>query len=145
VEPSVKDSSLRVFVSHSSPDFAGTLRREFAGASVSALRHNIAVVDNMHRVLAEDACQDSFYWYTSATADQRVQRELNLASLLRLIDVIRAGLRLVLIRVLSALSRRPAAINFALTLLASARCFGHRGESGDFVLPALASISVVTG
>ena len=45
----------------------------------------------------------------------------------------------------SALSRRPDAINYALTLLASARCFGHRGESGDFVLPALASISIVTG
>jgi hypothetical protein len=64
---------------------------------------------------------------------------------LRLVDRLRATLRLVLIRVLSALSRRPAARSFVLVLLAASRCFGRRAEPSDHALPALISMSVVTG
>src|ERR1700758_4735366 len=42
---------------------------------------------------------------------------------LRLIDGIRSPLRLMLIRVLGALSCRPEALNFLLQLLAAVRCF----------------------
>jgi len=65
--------------------------------------------------------------------------------LLRLIDGIRTVLRLILIRVLSALSRCPDAINIILVILASSRHFGHRTEPDDHPLPVLTSISVVTG
>jgi hypothetical protein len=147
VGPSV-DSSPRVFNAHSAllktvyPAVVETPR----AAGVDALRHTIVSLDQLRRDLTEgDGWVSVYFLDDPTTADQWVQRELNLACLLRLIDLLRAGLRLVLIRVLSGLSRRPGAINFALALLASARCFGHRGESGDFALPALASISVGTG
>jgi hypothetical protein len=65
--------------------------------------------------------------------------------LLRLINGIRAILRLMLIRVLSALSRCPDAINAVLLLLAASRCFGYRTEPGDCVPPVLTSKSVVIG
>jgi hypothetical protein len=64
---------------------------------------------------------------------------------LRLVDRIRAILRLMLIRVLSSRSRRPTALNFILVLLAASRCFGHRSEPSDHALPALTSMSAVTG
>ncbi len=54
----------------------------------------------------------------------------------RLIDVVRAVLRLVLIRVLSALARCPAALDFVQLLLAALRCFGLRTEPGDYALPS---------
>lgn len=116
-------------------------------ASVSSLRHNIAALDQLRGDLAEDALQETFWWVSTTTdgTDPRIKRKLNLANLLRLVDSIRADLRLVLTRVLSALSHRSHTVNFVLVLLASARRFGHRSESGDFVLPAFASISVVTG
>ena len=117
-------------------------------ASVRSLRRDIAALDQLHSDLAEDAPQDScypLYRFLVEDVEQRIQRKLNLADLLRLVNLIRSDLRLVLIRILSVLSRRPNAVSFALMLLASARCFGHRGESGDFVLPALGSISVGTG
>ncbi len=106
-------------------------------------RRDISGLDSLRSVLFEflEASQTD-----SNLISSNAQRELNsLANLLRLVDSIRADLRLLLIRVLNALSRRPDARSFVLVLLASARCFGHRGESGDFVLPAFASISVVTG
>ncbi len=65
--------------------------------------------------------------------------------MLRLVDGIRSTLRLMLIRVLGALSRRPNALGFGLVLLAIARCFGHRGEPDDDVLPVRMPISVVIG
>jgi hypothetical protein len=65
--------------------------------------------------------------------------------LLRLIDGARAILRLILIRVLSALAHPPDVINVALVLLAASRCFGHRSDPSDHTLPVLTSMSVVTG
>jgi len=65
--------------------------------------------------------------------------------LLRLVDSIRSALRLALIRVVSALSRRPNAHCFGLALLAIARRFGHRGEPDDYVLSAFKPITVVIG
>lgn len=65
--------------------------------------------------------------------------------LLRLVDGIRSTLRLMLLRVRSALSRRPNALGFGLVLLATARRFEHRGEPDDHVLPALAPMSIVNG
>lgn len=64
---------------------------------------------------------------------------------LRLVGHLRATLRLVLIHVLGALSRRPAALNFVLALLAASRCYGHRSEPSDHALPALTSMLAVTG
>jgi hypothetical protein len=65
--------------------------------------------------------------------------------LIRLVDRIRAVLHLMLIRVLSALSRCPDFISAVLVLLAASRCFGCRTEPDDYVLPVLTSMSVVTG
>jgi hypothetical protein len=65
--------------------------------------------------------------------------------LLRLIDGIRTILRLILVRVLSALSRCPNAINAVLVLLAASRRYGLRSEPSDYTLPVLTSMSVVIG
>ena len=66
-------------------------------------------------------------------------------SLLRLVNGIRAILRLMLIRVLSALARCPDTINAILVLLAASRCFGYRTEPGDCAPPVFTSKSVVIG
>lgn len=105
-------------------------------ASTGSLRRDIAALDRL-RDLAEDAAQDCLnqalqLWPTAA--DPLARERDRAIRLLRLIDRLRADLRLVLIRVQNALSQRPDTINFVLTLLASSRCFGHRGESGNFVL-----------
>ena len=65
--------------------------------------------------------------------------------LLRLVDAIRAVFRLILIRVLSALSRYPDAITFVMRMLASSRCYGHRTEPGDYTSPISTSMPVVIG
>jgi hypothetical protein len=83
-------------------------------------------------------------------SDVRLIVRLDLApdlrdQLLRLVDGIRSTLRLMLLRVLSALSRRPNALGFGLVLLATARCFGHRGEPDDHILSALVPMSIVNG
>jgi hypothetical protein len=54
-------------------------------------------------------------------------------NLLRVVDGLRAALRLALMRVLSALARRPDAPSFVLVLLATSRRFGHRTEPSDCV------------
>ena len=64
---------------------------------------------------------------------------------LRFVNRLQATVRLVFIRVLSVLSRRPAAVSSVLVLLAASRCFGHRSELSDHALPALISMSVATG
>jgi hypothetical protein len=65
--------------------------------------------------------------------------------MLRLVEGIRAALRLMLVLVLAVLARRPDALSAALFLLATARCFGHRGEPDHHVLSALMPISIVIG
>lgn len=65
--------------------------------------------------------------------------------LIRLIYGVRSILRLILIRVLSALSRCPGGISAVLVLLAASRCFGYRTEPGDCAPPVLTSKSVVIG
>jgi hypothetical protein len=57
----------------------------------------------------------------------------------------RMVLRLRLIYILSGLSRIPEAVNFVLLLLAAARCYGRRTEPSAYILPVLASMSVVVG
>lgn len=63
--------------------------------------------------------------------------------LVRLVDSLRAALRLVLIRVSSALSRHQDIPAFSLVFLATSRRYGHRGEPDDHVSPALRTMSVV--
>ena len=65
--------------------------------------------------------------------------------LLRLVDSIRAALRLVLIRVLITLSQHRDAPSIVLVMIATARRFGHRAELGDYFLPVPASMSVEIG
>jgi hypothetical protein len=102
--------------------------------SVVVLRRDIAVLDGMHRQLTEE---------TSSHPQELFQNVRD--SLLRLVDGIRTVLRLMLIRVLSALSRRPDRLDFVLIILASCRSYGHRGEPADHALPALTSMSAVIG
>jgi hypothetical protein len=64
---------------------------------------------------------------------------------LRLLDGIRSTLRLMLIRVRSALSRLPKARDFGLVLFTASRCFGHRSDPGDHGLPVRMPMSVVIG
>jgi hypothetical protein len=63
----------------------------------------------------------------------------------RLVDGVRAALRLMLIRVLTTLTRQLDALDLVLLMLAIARRFGHRDELGHYPLPAFASMSVVIG
>jgi hypothetical protein len=93
-----------------------------------------------HGLLHERQYRASFAVAIDETLLSRLRQDL-----LRLIDGVRAILRLMLIRVLSALSHSPDAINVALVLLASSRCFGHRTDPSDYTLPVLTSMSVVTG
>ena len=65
--------------------------------------------------------------------------------LLRLINGIRTILRLILVRVLSALSQCPDTINAVLVLLAASRRHGLRSEPSDYTLPVLTPKSVVIG
>jgi hypothetical protein len=66
-------------------------------------------------------------------------------SLLRLIDGVRAILRLALIRALSALSVIPDVLSFVFTILAAARCYGQRCETGDYTPAVFASTPFMIG
>ena len=55
----------------------------------------------------------------------------NRTALLRLLDGILAALRLMLVRVLAALSRHPDALAFVLVLLAACLRYGRRSEPDD--------------
>ena len=66
-------------------------------------------------------------------------------NLLRLVDGIRAALCLMLMLILSTLSRRLDALSFVLILLATSRRFGRRSDPGDHAFPALTPVPVVIG
>lgn len=122
----------------------GRLRRMLAladGASdeaayLTALRHNIALMDQLRSDLDRG---DGILVLVDGSdiGDTAILR--------RLIDGIRAILRLVLIRVLSGLSRCPDTINAILVLLAASRRYGLRSEPSDYTLPVLTPKSVVIG
>jgi len=57
----------------------------------------------------------------------------NRVTLLRLLDGILAALRLMLVRVMAALSRRPAVLTFVLVMLAACLRYGRREEPGDYL------------
>jgi hypothetical protein len=67
------------------------------------------------------------------------------ADLLRLIDGLLAARALQLVRVQAGLARHPDASGFALVLVAASRCYGHRGEPDDHLLPRTRPMSVVRG
>jgi hypothetical protein len=67
------------------------------------------------------------------------------SDLLRLVYGVRAVICLALARVQAALARGLHTRSFALVLVATSRCYGHRGEPDDHMLPADRSMSVVRG
>jgi hypothetical protein len=119
-------------------------RASRANRSVGVLRRDIAVLDGMHRQLTEETHHLASTLGISAAIEPGLADDPGVG-LLRLVDDIRAVLRLMLIRVLSALSRRPDRLDFVLILLASCRSYGHRGEPADHALPALTSMLAVIG
>ena len=66
-------------------------------------------------------------------------------SLLLLVDGVRASLRLALIRALSALSVIPDVLSFVFTMLAAARRYGQRCETGDYTSAVFASTPFIFG
>lgn len=66
-------------------------------------------------------------------------------NLLLLLDGIRAALHLRLVLVLAALARRPDVRNLVLVLVAASRCYGHRSEPDDHLLPTHRSKPIVRG
>jgi hypothetical protein len=96
-------------------------------------------------IFARDSQLSSFILSINMRAISQALLPYYRQGLLRLIDGIRTTLRLILVRVLSALSRCPDTIDAVLELLAASRCYGRRTEPSDYTLPVPTSMSVVIG
>jgi hypothetical protein len=93
-------------------------------AFIQAIAHNIQAIARVNR------CSLSVTFGTTQLA-----RDYRTAQL-RLTSSILAARRLILARLVSAFARQPKAPGFLLVMLASARHYGHRGESADQLLLA---------
>jgi hypothetical protein len=126
------------------PDRPWSPRAELSASLIRSLHSYLLAPIDAPRYPHGLLPQRQYVASVAVAIDQTILSRLR-QNLLRLIDGTRAILRLILIRVLSALSRHPDAINVALVLLAASRCFGHRTDPSDRTLPVLTSMSVVTG